>query len=145
MGPNSAAPHARRREGTAYSMNGRNISCVVIVPSKSNKARFMTLPGRLPWRAPHRPRAGRRRQVYSGRRLRISQAQSRHIAQRRRTETATVFATELRRTFITHAMRRRGDVALIRQQHATRLVEAQLLLVLQRTHGGDGAKMMVQR
>ena len=60
-------------------------------------------------------------------------------------EEAAVFAIELAGTFVSDFEGRTGGVETIDEHASARCLQAQLLLILQRTHGGQRAEMMVQR
>src|SRR5204863_4634553 len=70
-----------------------------------------------------------------------SEPQASDIALRRRAEQPTVLATELRRAFVPHTPARAARVEVLVQHQLPRLLQAQLLLVLQRAHASKGAKM----
>ncbi len=60
-------------------------------------------------------------------------------------EEAAIFAVELAGALVSHLERRTGRVQTIHQHPFSRCMQPKLLLILQRTHGGQRPKMMVQR
>ena len=71
-----------------------------------------------------------------------SKPHARDIALRRRAEEATVLATELRRAFIAHTPAGTARVEVLVQHQLPRLLQTQLLLVLQRAHASEGTEML---
>jgi hypothetical protein len=67
---------------------------------------------------------------------------ARVIPLRRRAEQAPVLATELRRAFVPHTPGGAARVQVFVQHQLPRFLQTQLLLVLQRTHAGEGAKVL---
>nr|WP_235949153.1 hypothetical protein [Paenibacillus glycinis] len=65
------------------------------------------------------------------------------ILQRRTSEQPFIFPAELRRALVTDPQRRIRHVRPVEQQPA-RLLKPQALLILQRSHGGDGFEFGVQ-
>jgi hypothetical protein len=61
---------------------------------------------------------------------------------RRRAEQATVLATELRRAFVPNAPAGAACIEILVQHQLPRFLQTQLLLVLQRAHAREGAKML---
>ena len=70
---------------------------------------------------------------------------SRGVPARRRAKHSTVFAAELRGAFVAHVEAHTGSVHLLGKQPATRLLQADALLELERTHGRYCAKMSMKR
>jgi len=60
-------------------------------------------------------------------------------------EETAVFAIELAGAFITHIESCAGRIQTVDEHSSPRRLQAQLLLILQRTHGRQRAEMMVQR
>ena len=67
---------------------------------------------------------------------------ARDIALGRRSEQATVLATELRRAFVPHTPAGTARVEVLVQHQLPRFLQTQLLLVLQRAHASQGAEML---
>src|SRR5687768_1063308 len=66
------------------------------------------------------------------------------VPPRRGAEQAAVFTAELRRALISDLERRTRGIDAIRQHQPACFVEAQPFLKLKRTHGRQGAEMMVE-
>ena len=66
------------------------------------------------------------------------------VALRRRAELAAVLAVELRDTFVAHARGGAAGVQRLRQHELARLLQAQLLLVLQRAHAREAAEVQAE-
>ena len=70
--------------------------------------------------------------------------QARDIAHRRRAEEAAILATELRSALVSDLKRRGRRIEVFGKHQPSRLVQTQLLLVLQWAHGRQGTEMVVE-
>src|SRR5271168_182168 len=68
-----------------------------------------------------------------------------NVPHRRVAEETAVFAIELAGAFVSDLKGRAGGVQTVEEHASARGLQSKPLLILQRTHGGERAEMMVQR
>src|SRR4051812_22117199 len=75
----------------------------------------------------------------------VRRAKNASVLARRRAIRSLVFATELRRAVVADGVSHRRDVLGPRKQPRARLLQSNLLQVLERTHQGHSAEMAMER